>query len=222
MWESINQSSPVEGISRVGGIRVGPYIRPTAVAAWSPDCSLRDIQYLEEQKKDRELLEVINFLQSNVLPKGNEEPGKSHCSHLSSLMVLCITLSKRVVVPRHLCKGVLEGEHSSLYGGHFSGRKLYSSFSLHWWWEGLFRDVVNYCNSCPECAITVGTGRTPQPPLCPIPINSLFQIWGVDIMDLPKTDRGNQHAIVFQDLFTKWPTVFPAPDQKQFVSPGSW
>lgn len=33
-------------------------------------------------------------------------------------------------------------------------------------------------------------------------------------MDLPKTDRGNQHAIVFQDLFTKWPTVLPAPDQK--------
>ena len=33
-------------------------------------------------------------------------------------------------------------------------------------------------------------------------------------MDLPKTEQGNQHVIVFQDLFTKFPMVFPAPDQK--------
>ena len=33
-------------------------------------------------------------------------------------------------------------------------------------------------------------------------------------MDLPCTDRGNKHAVVFQDMFTKWPVVFPVPDQK--------
>jgi len=42
----------------------------------------------------------------------------------------------------------------------------------------------------------------------------LFQIIGVDIMDLPVTTRGNKYAIVFQDLFTKWPMVYAAPDQK--------
>ena len=33
-------------------------------------------------------------------------------------------------------------------------------------------------------------------------------------MDLPKTEQGNQHVIVFQDLFTKFPMVFRAQDQK--------
>ena len=33
-------------------------------------------------------------------------------------------------------------------------------------------------------------------------------------MELPVTTQGNRYAIVFQDLFTKWPLVFPAPDQK--------
>ena len=33
-------------------------------------------------------------------------------------------------------------------------------------------------------------------------------------MELPITARGNQYVIIFQDLFTKWPIVFPAPDQK--------
>ena len=33
-------------------------------------------------------------------------------------------------------------------------------------------------------------------------------------MDLPKTVDGNCHVIVFQDYLTKWPLVYPIPDQK--------
>ena len=36
----------------------------------------------------------------------------------------------------------------------------------------------------------------------------------LDIMDLPCTERGNKHVVVFQDMFTKWLLVFPVPDQK--------
>ena len=31
-------------------------------------------------------------------------------------------------------------------------------------------------------------------------------------MDLPKTEHGNRHVIVFQDFLTKWPIVIPLPD----------
>ena len=41
-----------------------------------------------------------------------------------------------------------------------------------------------------------------------------FQILGVDVMDLSLTALGNKHVLVFQDLFTKWPMVYPIPDQK--------
>ena len=37
---------------------------------------------------------------------------------------------------------------------------------------------------------------------------------GVDVMELPKTKKGNQYVVVFQDFLTKWPMVFPIPDQK--------
>ena len=37
---------------------------------------------------------------------------------------------------------------------------------------------------------------------------------GVDVMDLPCTERGNRHIVVFQDIFTKWPMVFAVPDQR--------
>ena len=32
-------------------------------------------------------------------------------------------------------------------------------------------------------------------------------------MDLPCTESGNKHVVVFQDMFTKWPLVFAVPDQ---------
>ena len=33
-------------------------------------------------------------------------------------------------------------------------------------------------------------------------------------MDLLLTKAGNQHIVVFQDYLTKFPLVFPVPDQK--------
>ena len=33
-------------------------------------------------------------------------------------------------------------------------------------------------------------------------------------MDLPPTVDRNKHVIVVQDLLTKWPCVFPVPDQR--------
>ncbi len=41
-----------------------------------------------------------------------------------------------------------------------------------------------------------------------------FQLVGVDFMDLPITEQGNKHVLVFQDFLSKWPMVFPIPDQK--------
>lgn len=33
-------------------------------------------------------------------------------------------------------------------------------------------------------------------------------------MDLPLTEIGNCHVVVFQDFLSKWPLVFLVPDQK--------
>ena len=108
----------------------------------------------------------------------------------------------------------LEESHSGPLGGHFSGNRLYNALVRHWWWEGMYVDAQKFSKSCPECAIVTGGGRHHQPPLHPIPIQRPFQIMGVDIMELPRTEKGNKYVVVFQDFFSKWPMVFPAPDQK--------
>ena len=78
----------------------------------------------------------------------------------------------------------------------------------------MFKDATAFAKSCPECVIAMGTGRRFKPPLQPIPVSRPFQILGIDVMDLPLTERGNKHVVVVQDLFNKWPFVFAVPDQK--------
>ena len=57
-------------------------------------------------------------------------------------------------------------------------------------------------------------GKRQSPPMKSITVDHPFQIVGIDIMEFPLTTNGNKYAIVFQDLFTKWPMVNDAPDQK--------
>ena len=78
----------------------------------------------------------------------------------------------------------------------------------------MYTETLQHCRNCPQCAVVHGSGQRTKPPLQPIPVERAFQILGVDIMDLPKTERGSQHVVVFQDFLTERPMVLPVPDQK--------
>ena len=61
----------------------------------------------------------------------------------------------------------------------------------------MYHDTIKFAESCPQCAIATESSRSNKPPLHQIPVDRIFQIFGVDVMDLPKTDQGNQHVVVF-------------------------
>lgn len=52
-----------------------------------------------------------------------------------------------------------------------------------------------------------------KPSLTPILVSGAFDRVEVDVLQLPKTKRGNRYAVVFVDHLTKWPEVFAVPDQ---------
>ena len=120
----------------------------------------------------------------------------------------------KVVVPSEYKERLLEDYHAGVMLGHFSGPKIYKTISRQWWWDHMYQDIINYVRNCPQCAIATGVGRRQSPPMKSIPVDHPFQIVGIDIMELPLTTNGNWYAIVFQDLFTKWPMVYATPDQK--------
>ena len=175
-----------------------------------------------EQRKDPALAQIIAFIENEELP-AEEKRAKVVVAQASVLTLVDNILyyvdskqgdKRRIVVPEQLRKQIMEENHSGPMAGHFSGNRLYNVLVRHWWWQGMYTDTLQHCRNCPQCAVVQGSGRRTKPPLQPIPVERAFQILGVDIMDLPKTERGNQHVVVFQDFLTKWPMVFPVPDQK--------
>ena len=147
-----------------------------------PDSPDRTLDLAEEQRKDREILEIIAFLESGSLPKDEQKARKIVIQEPSFALVDGILYfldsrhgdRKRVAVPKHLRQGILEENHSGPMAGHFSGERLYKSLLHHWWWPGMYTDTVKHCASCPQCAIVLGSGRVNRPPLHPIPVQRAF------------------------------------------------
>ena len=72
--------------------------------------------------------------------------------------------------------------------------------------------VHRFYAACQELSAMCGTARPRRPPLQPIPVDRIFHIISVDIMELPCTTQENRYAVVFQDFLSKFPLVFSAPD----------
>ena len=175
-----------------------------------------------EQKRDERISELKQFIQHGSLPI---DPTRARKMALQQSLFAVVddvvyyidpkrTNHRRAVAPKSLQERLLKETHSGPFGGHFSGQRMFNTLATNWWWEHMFADACRVAQACPECAITTGVGRRTKPPLHPIPVQRPFQILGIDVMDLPVTERGNRHVVVVQDLFTKWPFVFPVPDQK--------
>ena len=107
---------------------------------------------VQEQRKDPELLEIIQFLETEELPE-DEKRARRIALQRSLFAVVNETLyyldpkqdhRKRVAVPKHLRLQVLDETHRSAMGGHFAGKRLYASLVNHWWWDGMYTDSLKY------------------------------------------------------------------------------
>ena len=179
----------------------------------------------QEQRKDMDVKHLVDFVEQGELRADTKLARKavalgSLCTMEQGILYYVDPKHrdrKRAVVPVHLREQIMRENHSGLMAGHFSGNRLYSVLLRHWWWEGMYSDTREHCKSCAQCAIVTGTvvvvGKL-KPPLHPIRVQRAFQIVGVDVMHLPVTESGNKHVLVFQDFLTKWPMIYPIPNQQ--------
>ena len=180
-------------------------------------------QSFEEcQQNDSWIRQLTLYLMRKELPEADDEARKIVLQAPNFTIVDSILYfidnkrdhRKRAVVPTSLQQQLIRENHGGRFGGHFSGLRTYAKMALCWWWDRMYSDIMEFCKVCPECVTVSGVGRRHKPPLHPIPVSRPFQILGVDLMELPKTSSGNRYVVVFQDMFTKWPFVFPVPDQQ--------
>ena len=80
---------------------------------------------------------------------------------------------------------ILKHYHSLEYGGHFNGQRttvkiLQSNFH----WPSLFKDAHLFAKSCDRCQGISNIEKRNEMPINTILVVELFDVWGIDFMDL--------------------------------------
>jgi len=151
--------------------------RNKVVQLSKPDVMLQQVQL--EQRKDPELVRLINYMIDRTLPSdphdANIVVGLSKKGYYEVDNVLyyegCEVGDHRcVVVPSHLRQKLLEEHHDLPFAGHFAAKKMVQRIKQFYYWSGLRSDVYKKCSSCVTFASVRGQGNRGKPPLVSIPV----------------------------------------------------
>ena len=117
---------------------------------------------------------------------------------------------EQVVVPLSCRQDILRLAHEVPLAGHLGKNKTAKRILNRFYWPTLFRDVRDYCRSCPNCQKASGR-KGARAPLIPLPIMSVpFQRIAMDIVGpLPKSRKGNRYILVVCDYATRYPEAIP-------------
>ena len=119
------------------------------------------------------------------------------------------------IVPNALQEEVLLQLHDNPMSGHFGRAKTFQRVRDRFYWKGCRNDVNNWCKRCDICSARKGPKRRQRGPAGVYVVGAPMERVAVDILGpLPLTDQGNRYLLVAMDYFTKWPEVYPLPDQE--------
>ena len=116
----------------------------------------------------------------------------------------------QVVLPRECRSTVLHLAHTIPLAGHLGKKKTAKRIMGRFYWPTVFRDVADYCRSCPECQKSTHR-RVARAPLIPLPvIGEPFERMAMDIVGpLPRSRSGNRYVLVVCDYATRYPEAVP-------------
>ena len=177
-------------------------------------------QVQAEQRKDKDLVKIIEFLTKQTMPTDPQGAKVVHNMATKGYMVVDgiqyyegeeVPSRQCLVVPVHLRQKILDEYHDLHFSEHFVVKKMSQKLSQYFFWKGLKSDIYK---SCVTCAFVRGQGNHGRPPLVSIPVGGPFDCVGMDFMELDVTQDGNRYALVFQDHLTKWPEVYALSNRK--------
>ncbi|GFS61079.1 retrovirus-related Pol polyprotein from transposon 412 [Trichonephila clavipes] len=125
------------------------------------------------------------------------------------------TFRWQLVLPRSRIPEVLKELHGSPTGGHFGVMKTLHRVRERFFWGKVRADVEQWCKSCDACSARKGPKIRSRGKLHRYNVGAPFERIAFDILEpLPRTASGNKYLLVVMDYFTKWPEVYPIPDQE--------
>ena len=186
--------------------------------------SLEEGTVLEQQRKDQDLVPIINFLKD----KHNEiyrninlnTHFKIPVHDLELVDNLLVRKTKydfkdmmpsdlvQIVTPSSLIPLVLKATHDSR--GHPGRDETLRQVRLKYFWKTLVKDVHSYVQECNQCAIHKGTVSGPHPlGTYPIP-QTPFQRVHIDLItNFHESTVGFKHILVCVDSLTRYTELIP-------------
>lgn len=116
-------------------------------------------------------------------------------------------------MPAALVPGVQHHLHGGPVFAHFSAERVWEQARALCYWPSMLEDIRHWCEQCVSCQ----TRKSPVPkhwaPMGGLQTVRPFQRVAMDILKLPVTSKGNRHALVAEDCFSKFVNLYALPNQ---------
>ena len=119
-----------------------------------------------------------------------------------------------LVVPEPLRHDVLCSVHGDDCAGHFGTDRTYQTLRLKYFWRGMFRDTKNFVLSCQKCNTRKEPVRPIKAPLQPLPAMHMNGRWAMDLINMPRSQRGSKYILTFTEHTSRFVEAFPIPNSQ--------
>jgi len=184
----------------------------------SVKCIVSRNELLEAQNNDDVLCllkrKLINKIDSSQWTEECLKPFKTGRALrvVSDLLVIdCDDLSIPVV-DMHLLIDISMRIHFDL--AHIGKHKLIDIVSKHFFHPSLSKVVADICKSCHHCQLYKISSQRISPPTIKIQSNFPFDLLAMDLLQFPRSERGNVAVLVCVDHFSKFLVCAPLRDKK--------
>ena len=126
-----------------------------------------------------------------------------------------VKLTAQIFLPSNLQEHVLQTLHADiLSGGHVGRQALTSKVLDRFYWEGMYKDISDFVNSCNTCNLKKRPKQYPKFEMQKWQVPSYpFEIVSTDLMGPLKTsESGNKYIITYTCHLTCWTEAFAIPD----------
>lgn len=111
----------------------------------------------------------------------------------------------KLCVQKHHRFEILKENHDMPTAGHLGTAKTTARIAERYYWPGMFRDIAVYVRKCASCQQYKLSQQKPPGLMQSSPNTAPWETVSTDIVGpLPRSNRGNNYLLVFQDRFTKW------------------
>ncbi len=193
----------------------------------------KTIDIIKAQRKDPDLIPIIEYLEKHTLPIGDNvykarivsasryftidsNNGGLYRVQIEGSRYLPFQMIRRLVIPKEFISFILKHYHDSVFAGHLGLERTYKRIANIFYWRNMWSDVEQYIKACPICQTLKIHRSNYKFPVGTVAIPSLpFEFIAVDFMGpLTPPSNGYSHILVFMDYFSKWAIVIPTKDQE--------